>query len=190
MKISLTDLEKKILWAFNNNEYDCSEDGSHTTWVFTVIDNAGLTGKVASGVISSLVKKELMVVNVPTREDRRMGETEASCYLTTAGEEACAEYDLLGGAAYPETIEGTPAGSEPEEAIPVSLSDADLDRAGWETAVLDALGSRTMATRAILREFPAEDFETAHNALRRLESKGLVRQMGRGARNAIMWACA
>lgn len=61
-KVELTTREKLILNAMRTNEYsDLLESDSE--WTFTVIDNSGLTEKVARGVLSSLVKKGLIEVS-------------------------------------------------------------------------------------------------------------------------------
>ena len=65
--MKLTTLEIKILNAMRDNEYNDALD-DNGTWTFTVIDNSGIDAKVARGVISSLVKKELITVYEATAE--------------------------------------------------------------------------------------------------------------------------
>lgn len=57
----LTNNEKLVLNALRTNEYGDSIEAGHI-WSFSVIDNSWLDGKVARGVISSLVKKDLVEV--------------------------------------------------------------------------------------------------------------------------------
>lgn len=56
---SLSDKEWSVLKAFVNNEYGKWEEGE-TVWLDVVLKDSGLSGKVASGVISSLNRKELI----------------------------------------------------------------------------------------------------------------------------------
>ena len=57
--IKLTDMEIRILNAMRNNEFeDCID--AEATWTFAVIDNSGINPKQARGVISSLIKKDLV----------------------------------------------------------------------------------------------------------------------------------
>lgn len=83
----LTAMEIKMMNAMRNNEYqDSLVDGG--TWTFTVIDNSGISGKKASGVISSLVQKGLVTVF------KEKGE-EDTISFTTAGKQL---YDTADGA--------------------------------------------------------------------------------------------
>ncbi len=78
---SITELEEAILRGACFNEFnDCREGWA--TWTFTVIDNSGLDGKTASGVISSLVKKGLAHVSQEKGEEDMFGLTEAGIELT------------------------------------------------------------------------------------------------------------
>jgi hypothetical protein len=61
--MNITENERVILQGAIESEYgDQSVVGGGATWTFSAIDHSGLTGKVASGVISSLVKKGLAIV--------------------------------------------------------------------------------------------------------------------------------
>jgi hypothetical protein len=61
--MNITKNEKAILQGAIESEYgDQSVRGGGATWTFSAISHSGLTGKVASGVISSLVKKGLAIV--------------------------------------------------------------------------------------------------------------------------------
>ena len=61
MTLQLTDNEKAILRGARDNEYGDAFEGS-APWVFAVIDESGLNPKVARGVISSLIQKNLVTV--------------------------------------------------------------------------------------------------------------------------------
>lgn len=56
-----TDNEIKIIKACDLNEYGSASEGD-IPWVFAVIAYSGLDAKTARGVIASLVKKEIVVV--------------------------------------------------------------------------------------------------------------------------------
>jgi len=79
--LNLTKLETSLLNAMRENEYnDALESGGCGTWTFTAIDNSGMTGKTASGVISSLVKKGLVIADVVTAKERRNGDEDSICF--------------------------------------------------------------------------------------------------------------
>ena len=81
---NLTDNEIAVLIASRNNEYeDCIE---HSTWSFTVCDNAHLSEKVYRGVVSSLIKKGLATV-----AGKRGDEVFA---LTTQGKQLFSDYNI------------------------------------------------------------------------------------------------
>jgi len=68
--MNITKNEKAILQGAIESEYgDQSVKGGGATWTFSAIEHSGLTGKVASGVISSLVKKGLAIVGDSGEED-------------------------------------------------------------------------------------------------------------------------
>jgi len=80
-EIRLTKLETSLLNAMRENEYnDALESGGCGTWTFTAIDNSGMAGKTASGVISSLVKKGLVIADVVTAKERRNGDEDSICF--------------------------------------------------------------------------------------------------------------
>lgn len=59
--ITLTQLEQEILKASRNTDYgDAVEEA---VWVFAVILESKLDPKIARGVISSLVKKQLVCID-------------------------------------------------------------------------------------------------------------------------------
>ena len=60
MNLTLTALEEKILQACRITDY--GDAAIEPVWVFSVIDSAGIDGKVARGVIASLVKKGLVMI--------------------------------------------------------------------------------------------------------------------------------
>lgn len=58
---NLTELEIKILQASRTNEYcDAVDEGA--PWVFAVIEESGILVNQARGVIASLVKKGIVIV--------------------------------------------------------------------------------------------------------------------------------
>lgn len=59
LNMNLTAMEIKILNAMRKNEFDDGLDVD-CVWVFSVIENSGIEGTKARGVISSLVKKGLV----------------------------------------------------------------------------------------------------------------------------------
>ena len=58
--MNLTALEKEILIASCTTDF--GDAAIEPVWVFSVIDSAGIDGKVARGVIASLVKKGLVII--------------------------------------------------------------------------------------------------------------------------------
>lgn len=84
---SLTPNEIKILNAMRNNEY--SDALEFSTWSFTAIENSGIEAKRARGVISSLVKKGL-VVATGSKEEEALSFTDLGKELfTEANGESC-----------------------------------------------------------------------------------------------------
>lgn len=82
--MKLTKMEKMVLNATRTNEYnDCYEESC--TWAFTVVDNSGLDAKKARGVISSLIKKDLIWFQEDEEEDM-IGLTEAGKKLFEAAD--------------------------------------------------------------------------------------------------------
>lgn len=73
----LTSFEESLLKAFPRSNYG-SEPEWHT-WVFEVLTKSGIEASQARGVLSSLIKKGLVVVE--TNTDPR----EPACYLTDKG---------------------------------------------------------------------------------------------------------
>jgi len=57
----LTELEKKVVLGSLKSEYGSAAEDY--IWMFSVVEHSGLTGKVARGVVSSLVKKGVAVVH-------------------------------------------------------------------------------------------------------------------------------
>jgi len=56
-----TEKEKAIFLGSRDNDYaNVFEEGC--TWTFAVIDSSGLSPKEARGVLSSLIKKEIIVI--------------------------------------------------------------------------------------------------------------------------------
>lgn len=73
----LTDLEKRTLLAYAETEYG---DGlGSSTWVFSIVDHSGLTGRQVGGILSNLQKKGLVRVTAG------FGGEEAETRLTDAG---------------------------------------------------------------------------------------------------------
>jgi hypothetical protein len=59
--MKLTENEKTLLKGSRDSEY--SDPYDSVTWTFSAIENSGLDPKVARGVLSSLVKKELVIIS-------------------------------------------------------------------------------------------------------------------------------
>lgn len=84
---SLTSKEIKILNAMRNNEY--SDALEFSTWSFTAIENSGIEAKKARGVISSLVKKGLIVAT-GSKDEEALSFTDLGKELfTEANGESC-----------------------------------------------------------------------------------------------------
>lgn len=104
--IHLTALEIKLLNAMRDNEYnDAIEDA---TWTFTAIDNSGIEAAKARGVISSLIKKDLVECS-----SERASDSEATIGLTDLGKKLFESADgadcTWGGLKLLKEIEQTPA---------------------------------------------------------------------------------
>ena len=57
--IKLTNMEKQFLNAMRNNDFgDILEEGAQ--WLFSIVDECDFTEKQSTGVVSSLVKKDLI----------------------------------------------------------------------------------------------------------------------------------
>lgn len=92
--MKLTANEISLLNAMRQNEFNdaLAEDHFCGTWSFTAIDYSGMTAKVARGVISSLVKKDLVHVSGGSSKDdpESIGFTDAGAKLfDTADGKAC-----------------------------------------------------------------------------------------------------
>jgi hypothetical protein len=60
-KEGLTELEIKVMEAARRTDYgDCLEESQ---WSFAVCDASGLSEKIYRGVVSSLIKKEFVIVH-------------------------------------------------------------------------------------------------------------------------------
>lgn len=76
--MELTSLEKKFIKAIKTNDYG---DGTlEPIWVSAVIDASGIDPKIARGVISSLIKKRLVLIY-----QYEPGENGATIQLTEKG---------------------------------------------------------------------------------------------------------
>lgn len=75
--MKLTNMEKMVLNAMRDNDYnDALQDGG--TWLFCATEYSGLDTKQARGALSSLVKKELVEVNIEKiSNESTVGFTEA-----------------------------------------------------------------------------------------------------------------
>lgn len=75
--MKLTRMEKMVLNAMRENDYnDALQDGG--TWLFCATEYSGLDTKQARGALSSLVKKELVEVNIEKiSNESTVGFTEA-----------------------------------------------------------------------------------------------------------------
>jgi DNA-binding MarR family transcriptional regulator len=102
--VQLTNNEKRILWAFSNNEYTANNVDEHGigggTWTFAIIDNAGgLSQQAAGGVLSSLIQKGLVHVD----GDYTVGdESETTASLTARGKDYAVALGLAFGSTRPE----------------------------------------------------------------------------------------
>lgn len=86
--MKLTKMEKMVLNATRTNEYnDCYEDNS--TWAFAVVENSGMSAKKARGVISSLIKKNLIWFQEDEEEDMIGLTEEGKKLFETADGEEC-----------------------------------------------------------------------------------------------------
>lgn len=89
VEVQLTQMEKMILNGMRSNEYNDAMDCP--TYVFTAIDNSGLDSKQARGVISSLVKKDIVFVSPADHynENETIGFTEkgTEVFETADGED-------------------------------------------------------------------------------------------------------
>lgn len=79
--MKLTPMEVLILNAMRYNEYTDALQWAGGTWTFTVIDNSGISGKKASGVISSLVQKGLVIAQNDGSEEDTIAFTESGIAL-------------------------------------------------------------------------------------------------------------
>ncbi|MFW6026152.1 MAG: hypothetical protein ACOCRX_07400 [Candidatus Woesearchaeota archaeon] len=62
----LTKLERKVIITYMNDDYvsDYGWDNEHAgAWIDVLSENCGLKGRLFSGVMSSLYKKELIIGN-------------------------------------------------------------------------------------------------------------------------------
>lgn len=94
--MNLTEKEIKILNGMRENEYNdalANVGGEYDfenhcgTWTFTAIENSGLDAKIARGVISSLIKKGLVIANTVTSNQRTRYNDEDTIEFTKAGAE-------------------------------------------------------------------------------------------------------
>lgn len=94
--MNLTEKEIKILNGMRENEYGdalANVGGEYDfenycgTWTFTAIENSGLDAKTARGVISSLVKKGLVIANTVTSYQRTRYNDEDTIEFTKTGAE-------------------------------------------------------------------------------------------------------
>ena len=65
--MKLTDKERTILNGIFESEYN-GESGQ--TWTFSAIEHSGLDGRIASGVLASLVKKEFVTMGGTYGDDQ------------------------------------------------------------------------------------------------------------------------
>jgi len=83
--MGITKNEQAILRGAMESEYgDQSDIDGGATWTFSAIEHSGLDGKVAAGVISSLVKKGLAIVEDDGEKDGS-GEPLTSFNITPLG---------------------------------------------------------------------------------------------------------
>ncbi len=85
--MNITDNEKAILKGGCDSDYDnfCE----NPTWVFDAIDKSGLSPKVARGVISSLVKKGLVVIEDNEGKKGKGRSDDMTIFATDEGVNVC-----------------------------------------------------------------------------------------------------
>lgn len=62
MLVNFTNYELAMLRGSRDNEFSNALEDGNTPWVFAVVDASGLPPEVARGVLSSLVKKEIVEI--------------------------------------------------------------------------------------------------------------------------------
>ena len=82
--IKLTKMEKMVLNALRDNDYEDALEGG--TWLFVATEYSGLDTKQARGALSSLIKKELVEVNID-RPKHRSASDESMIWFTEKGKQ-------------------------------------------------------------------------------------------------------
>lgn len=93
--VELTELEKKLIRHVRFNEY--CEGGHGGGWTFAVIDNSKIPASSARGVLSSLVKKGLIYIDIGDGGIVN-GKLDLNtvCDMTDLGESVCNELGIIG----------------------------------------------------------------------------------------------
>nr|DAU00481.1 MAG TPA: hypothetical protein [Caudoviricetes sp.] len=142
--VKLTDLEKEAMWILKNNEYeDCFdreplEDGTfwyRSAWCFSVIEGLSCGIQGAKGVLGSLVKKGLVIVD-EGEYNYNSKQYDSSIRLTDLGYlvgiKALENYNLdevepkVGNEEQP-PVQPTPVEVKPVEVKPVNLVDQMIE---------------------------------------------------------------
>lgn len=141
--VKLTDLEKEAMTILRDNEFDnCFDRGEdhfyRATWCFTVIENLSCGIKGAKGVVGSLVKKGLVIVDEGDYNNNSK-QYDTGISLTDLGYEVGKLYfNSIGqtlehnGGVEPkpvETVEVKPVEVKPVEVKPVNLVDQIVEYA-------------------------------------------------------------
>lgn len=86
--VKLTDLEKEAMWLLKTNEYDNCFDKSHgigSTWDFVVTENLSCGVQGAKGVLGSLVRKGLVIIDTEGEYNKNSKQYDHSITLTNLG---------------------------------------------------------------------------------------------------------
>ena len=86
--VKLTDLEKEAMWILKTNEYDNCFDRSYgivSTWDFVVTENLSCGVQGAKGVLGSLVRKGLVIIDTEGEYNKNSKQYDHGITLTDLG---------------------------------------------------------------------------------------------------------
>ena len=86
--VKLTDLEKEAMWLLKTNEYDNCFDRIHgiaSTWDFVITENLSCGIQGAKGVLGSLVRKGLVIIDTKGEYNKNSKQYDHSISLTELG---------------------------------------------------------------------------------------------------------
>ena len=86
--VKLTDLEKEAMWLLKTNEYDNCFDrscGVVSTWAFVVTENLSCGVQGAKGVLGSLVRKGLVIIDTEGEYNKNSKQYDHGITLTDLG---------------------------------------------------------------------------------------------------------